>query len=587
MCSIIGFKGNSDATKTIIDSLSKMEYRGYDSVGIATSHNNALLLKKGVGRVCEVDKKYNLHKLKGQTGIGHTRWATHGKVTIENAHPHLTNKSQVAIVHNGIIKNYIELREFLEKKNYEFKSETDSEVISNLIQYNMDIGNDFETSIKYTINQLKGAFSFIALSNDGILGAARYDEPLILGIGDEGYYIASDVLGFLKYTDNAIFVGNRQFFIIDKSGLKIQDFNGNPVSQRITKVAWGMGSADKGKFEHFTLKEIEEQPKTVLKSTQIPEENLEQITNIIDSSESIFFTGSGTSYNAALIARQLFSKYLKRKIEPIMSSEFDFCEELLNSSSCVVSISQSGESADVLDSINRAKKLNAKTCCLVNVTSSSLVRETDAHIGINCGPEIGVAATKSFTSQLVSIYKIIEKLSNKPKLRLNFNDLSKSISKLLENKNTIDEISEKISKLDSIYLLGRGIHYPIAMEGALKIKELAYIHAEGIPGGELKHGPLALMDDQTFVIAINPTDDTYDATVNGLHEIKARGAKIIGISDVSNPLYDYWIKIPKVENHWYPILEIIPLQLIAYFTSMKIGENPDFPRNLAKSVTVL
>ena len=586
MCSIIGFKGNSKASDTIIDSLSKMEYRGYDSVGIATSHENIISLKKGIGKVSEVNNKHRLSELNGDVGIGHTRWATHGKVTVENAHPHSTNKSEIAIVHNGIIKNYEKLRVFLEENNYNFKSETDSEVISNLIQYHMDRANDFETSIRKTVNQLEGAFSFIALANDGTLGAARYDEPLILGIGDDGYYISSDVLGFLDHTDEAIFVGNKQFFIIDQFGLKIQDFQGIPVSQRITKVAWEIGSSEKGKFEHYTIKEIEEQPKTILKSSEIPKENLEKIQKIIQKSYNIFFTGSGTSYNSALVARQLFSKHLKIKIEPIMSSEFDFCEDLLDSKSCVVAISQSGESADVLKAISQAKRCNAMTCSFVNITSSSLVRETDAHVGINCGPEIGVAATKSFTSQLISTYKIIDELKKSDE-KFDFVEISKAVSKLLEDKSEIKKISDKISKLTSIYLLGRGIHYPIALEGALKIKELAYIHAEGIPGGELKHGPLALMDDQTFVIAINPSDDTYDVTENSLHEIKARGAKIIGISDKPNKSYDYWIKIPKVESHWYPILEIIPLQLIAYFTSMKIGENPDYPRNLAKSVTVL
>jgi glucosamine--fructose-6-phosphate aminotransferase (isomerizing) len=551
-----------------------MEYRGYDSVGIATSHNNTISLKKGIGKVSEVNNKHRLTELNGSIGIGHTRWATHGKVTVENAHPHSTKKSDIAIVHNGIIKNYEKLRVFLEKENYSFKSETDSEVISNLIQYHLDQSNDFETSVWLTINKLKGAFSFIALASDGTLAAARCDEPLILGIGDDGYYISSDVLGFLDHTDEAIFVGNKQFFIIDQFGLKIQDFDRIPVSQRITKVAWEIGSADKGKFEHYTIKEIEEQPKTILKSSEIPEENLKKIQEIIRGAYNIFFTGSGTSYNSALVARQLFSKFLKVKIEPIMSSEFDFCDDLLGPTSPVIAISQSGESADVLKAISKAKKHNAKTCSFVNVTSSSLVRETDAHVGINCGPEMGVAATKSFTSQLVSMYKIVDYLKNsEPKF--DFVEISKAVTELLKDK------------LNSIYLLGRGIHYPIALEGALKIKELAYIHAEGIPGGELKHGPLALIDENTFVISIHPDDETYDITENSLHEIKARGAKIIGISDKPNSSYDYWIKIPKVKSHWYPILEIIPLQLIAYFTSMKIGENPDYPRNLAKSVTVL
>jgi len=269
-----------------------------------------------------------------------------------------------------------------------------------------------------------------------------------------------------------------------------------------------------------------------------------------------------------------------------MSSEFDFCEDLLGPTSPVIAISQSGESADVLKAISKAKKHNAKTCSFVNVTSSSLARETDVHIGIKCGPEMGVAATKSFTSQLISMYKIVDYLK-KSETKFDFVEISKAVSAFLQNQKNIESISEKISKLNSIYLLGRGIHYPIALEGALKIKELAYIHAEGIPGGELKHGPLALIDENTFVIAINPDDETYDITENSLHEIKARGAKIIGISDRPNSSYDYWIKIPKVQKHWYPILEIIPLQLIAYHTSMKIGENPDYPRNLAKSVTVL
>ncbi|MFB5605820.1 MAG: isomerizing glutamine--fructose-6-phosphate transaminase, partial [Nitrosarchaeum sp.] len=394
-----------------------------------------------------------------------------------------------------------------------------------------------------------------------------------------------DVLGFIEQTDNAIYIENGNFVIIDKDRLQILDFNGENVKQQITKVSKEFADAYKGDYAHFTLKEISEQPDTIFKSGENTKNGIKQAVNYIKNSKNIYITGSGTSYNAALIAKQVFAKYAKIKTDAIISSELQFSSDTIEPNSTLIAISQSGESADVLDAVNIAKKVNCNIIAIVNSLTSSLARESNVVIGMNCGPEIGVAATKSFTSQIIVIYKITEELSNE-KFEIDYKEISESISKILENHDQIRHIAKEIREISDIYVLGRGIHYPIAIESALKLKELTYIHAEGIPGGELKHGPLALMDSKVFVIIINPNDSTYLDTLTSAREIKARGAKIIGVSDMKSDVYDYWIEIPKTNELTYPISETIPIQLLSYYAALEKEADPDYPRNLAKSVTV-
>ena len=585
MCSIIGYYGDDLAAPILVKSLKRMEYRGYDSVGVATKFDNKIEIKKGVGKVAEVNKAVQLEKLPGKIGIGHTRWATHGKVTEANAHPHSSKSGKIALVHNGVIENFNELKENLQKKGYSFKSETDSEVIVNLLQQNYEETSDVKKSILKTVSQLKGHYAFVAIFENGELVAARFHEPLIIGVGKDGYFLSSDVLGFIEQTDIAIYIDNGNCVSLDSTGIKIFDFKGEPVKHDFTKVSKEFADVNKGDFAHFTLKEISEQPNTILEAGKKSKETIEQVADFIRHAKSLYITGSGTSYNAALVAKYLMSKYANIKSETILSSELPTLPNSIDPNSILIAISQSGESADVLEAVNIAKKSNAKILSMVNMMTSSLVRESSLVMGMNCGPEKGVAATKSFTSQLAIIYQITDKLCNGC-IGIDFKKVSDCISKILSDHSKIQSIAKKLKDVSDIYILGRGIHYPIAFEAALKLKELTYIHAEGIPGGELKHGPLALMDSNVYVVIINPNDSTYNDTITSANEIKARGAKIIGISDKNSDVYDHWIEIPSINEALFPIIEIIPVQLLAYYSAIEKDTDPDYPRNLAKSVTV-
>lgn len=584
MCSIIGYSGDDIAAPIIVKGLRRMEYRGYDSVGVATESNNQIELKKGVGKVEEVNSKVNLEQLPGKIGIGHTRWATHGKVTDANAHPHPSTSGKIAIVHNGIIENFVELKENLKNEGFIFQSDTDSEVIANLLQKNFELSKNVKDAMLKTISELKGHYSFIAMFENGQLAAARFHEPLIIGVGKNNYFLSSDVLGFIEQTDEAIYMDNGNFAIINQDQIQILDFQGNEIKPEITKVSKEFADVYKGDYAHFTLKEISEQPETIFKAGENTKNSIKEVSDYLKHSRNIYLTGSGTSYNASLVAKYLLAKYAKIKSESIISSELQFSPDSIEPNSIVIAISQSGESADVLEAVNIAKKNDCKIISIINSMTSTLSRESDIVIGMNCGPEIGVAATKSFTSQLIILYKIIQELNGD--VEIDLDEISSSISKILEEHNNIKKIANALKEISDIYVLGRGIHYPIAIESALKIKELTYIHAEGIAGGELKHGPLALMDDNVFVIIINPEDSTYQDTLTSAREIKARGAKIIGISDKESDVYDYWVKIPKTSELTYPIAETIPIQLLSYYCALEKDTDPDYPRNLAKSVTV-
>ena len=583
MCSIIGYYGKNLAAPILVKGLEKMEYRGYDSVGVATKSENEILVKKGVGKVIQVNNAIHLDDLPGITGIGHTRWATHGKVTDTNAHPHSSNSGKIAIVHNGIIENFEELKKDLISSGYAFKSDTDTEVIANLIQKNFEQTSDIKQTIIKTVSQLKGHYAFVVIFENGTLAAARFHESLIVGVGKNSYYLSSDVLGFIERTDDAIYIDNEDFVIVNDSGLEIYNFDGTQVKHQITKVSKEFADVYKGDYAHFTLKEISEQPETILRAGS--DEQIDEIVRHIAESKTLYITGSGTSYNSSRISKYLMSKHAKLKIEPIISSELQFAPDSIEKDSTLIAMSQSGESADVLEAVKIAKQSNAKILSIVNHLNSSLSQESDVVIGLNCGPEIGVAATKSFTSQLAILYKITNKLCDGC-MNLDWDSVSKSMSETLENHSKIQELAKILKDVSDIYVLGRGIHFPIAKEAALKLKELTYIHAEGIPGGELKHGPLALMDENVFVIIINPDDSTYTDTVNSANEIKSRGAKIIGISNKKIDVYDYWIEIPNVDESVYPLVEIIPIQLLAYYAALEKDADPDYPRNLAKSVTV-
>jgi glucosamine--fructose-6-phosphate aminotransferase (isomerizing) len=394
-------------------------------------------------------------------------------------------------------------------------------------------------------------------------------------------------LGFIRYTDKAIFMDNRDMAIITGKGLELFDSTGLSVSRQVTKVAWELGAADKGKYAHHTLKEIHEQNITIMKALNQEGERLQLFCNLLSDSKSLYITGSGTSYHSALIAKHILRKFARLKAETVMSSEFQYALEPIDNNSVLLAISQSGETADVLQSVKMAKENGSKILSIVNVSTSSLARMSDCFLNVNSGPEIGVAATKSFTAQLSVIYQIADILSNNTVgITSDKEDLLKAIDLVMLIEDDILKITEYLREVKDIYILGRSLHYPVALEGALKIKELTYIHAEGIAAGELKHGPLALIDTTSVVIIINPHDATFDDIITNAHELKARGATVIGISDKRNDVYDHYIPIPKVKDSLYPIVEVIPFQMLAYYLALRRNTNPDYPRNLAKSVTV-
>jgi glutamine---fructose-6-phosphate transaminase (isomerizing) len=584
LCSIIGYLGTGEGAPLLVEALRRMEYRGYDSAGVAMFCDGNILLKKGVGKVEQVNTAKQLAALPGRAGIGHTRWATHGGVTEANAHPHLSSSGKTAIVHNGIIENYEELKAEVGRRGYLFRSETDSEVIANLLQCNRDLGMTVEEAVTEALRELKGRYAFVALMDDGTLVGARNHAPLILGIGRNGVFVSSDIMGFVQDADDVIYMDNGQFVMITQEKIRISDFEGAPVAQRLVRVSKELADGDKRGYVHHTLKEIHDQPEVILRAGSRSRPELGILAGMIRQAEVVYITGSGSSYNAALIGKHLFSKHAGIRLEPIISSEAQFSPMYLDSHSLLLALSQSGESADVLEAAAIAKERGAAVASIVNVQTSSLARFSSISVGLNCGPEVGVAATKSFTSQLAVLYALNDILCGGSEYDLR--NAAAAMSEILDDDEQIRNLAEELNGISDIYVLGDGVHYFMASEASLKLKELAYIHAEAMPSGELKHGPLALLDSNSYVLVFNPYDSTYPNTLASVHEAKARGVKVIGISDRPNEVYDHWIRIPRVDDQLFSILEILPIQLLAYHMAVKRNTDPDYPRNLAKSVTV-
>ncbi|MFN4336069.1 MAG: glutamine--fructose-6-phosphate transaminase (isomerizing) [Candidatus Nitrosocaldus sp.] len=615
MCSIIAYKGYRDAAPLIVKALSRMEYRGYDSVGVATVHNSTLIVKKSIGNVTHVNARLRLDSMQGNVGVGHTRWATHGAVSNINAHPHISCNGRIAVVHNGIVENHGELRSILSVEGHVFKSDTDSEVIAHLLEsLPIDDGSDDAIckAITDRLSMLKGSYSFVALTSSGMLLGARYHEPLIIGLGnpsrgsdDNSYgmpfadecFIASDVLAFIEYTDKAIFLADGEVFIVrgieghnPRLSIRVSNRDGKVVMKDITQIAWEFADVDKGRFAHYTLKEIHEQKYTISKAFNNDPKRLHLLVDSLVNADRITITGSGSSYHAALMAKYLFSSICMLSCDAIVASEFMYNMSICisNSKPILLAISQSGETADVLNAVRLARLNNFKVASIVNSPLSTLARESDIFISINAGPEIGVAATKSFTAQIALLYRISVEIARSKGINLTLEMESSSIyvEKMLEMEAVISDLADRIKHTNNIYIIAKGIHHVIALECALKLKELAYVHAEGIHAGELKHGPLALIDEKSIVIALNPMDETYDDVLTSAHEAKARGAYIVGVSDSKSSIYDFTLIIPRVNRMLYPLYEVIPLQLLAYHMALKRDCNPDYPRNIAKSVTV-
>ncbi len=581
MCGIIGYKGNRDVRDIVITGLKRLEYRGYDSWGIAEVTQGEIKILKRVGKIGEFNETSVLPI--ANTGIGHTRWATHGEVSERNAHPQLSCNGNVAIVHNGIIENHVELKKRLEANGHNFKSDTDSEVIAHLIEEEMK-GKGFKDAFLSAINQLKGSFAVVAVTSDGDIAGARMYSPLVVGLGDGEIFISSDVIAFLGYTNKAVYLDDGEAVFYNGKP-EFTDFSGNPIKKDFSLISEEYSETKKGSYPHYMLKEIEEQPQTIMNIANYPKEKVEKAVEIINSAYGVFFVAAGSSYHAALAASYVFSKIAKKHINVVLASEFPYYKDFLTNRTLVIPISQSGETADVLEAIRTAKKKRAKILSLVNNTHSTLARMSDWVLEIMAGIEIGVAATKSFTNQLALLvlfaYASIGKEAEGREL---LSRTSNSIREVVSEKEKVRKLANRIASVNNVYVIGRGSNYPIALEGALKIKEVSYIHAEGFSGGEIKHGTIALIDPGTPVVVLAPDDETKDDIISNAMELKSRGAFLIGLSG-EEELFDIAISVSYL-GEFTPIIETVILQYLAYYLAVSRGIDPDKPRNLAKSVTV-
>ena len=571
----------------ILNGLKRLEYRGYDSVGIAIS-NGDLFVKKYVGRVDDFVKELKDLSIEGYLGIGHTRWATNGEVNLNNTHPHISNDGSIAVVHNGIIENYRELRNFLENKGFKFYSQTDSEVIPNLIQYFMDNNVNFDSAVIEAIKMLKGTYAILAIHKDHKkIIAARKESPLVLGVGNNEYFLASDIPSFIEHTKNVVYLKDNDFVFVDKNGFRIYNMNSGSVNRRIDSVNFDVEKAKKGIYEHYMLKEIMEQINSIEDSVRQDEEKIVEIANEIKRTNNVFIIGSGSSYHAALVGKYLFSNISKKHVNVIIASEFDNFLNLLDKNSLLIAVSQSGETYDVLNAVRKAKSKGVKIISIVNVMGSSLVNESDEYILMNVGPEIGVLSTKTYTAEIAILTLLAYAMANryeygKERLLMLRDEIYNLTSRTTRDK--LKEIANKIKDKKDIFVIGRNLQYPTAMEAALKIKEVSYIHAEAYPSGELKHGTLSLIEEGVPCIIFSSLD-TRNKILSNANEIKSRGGHIIGISDKNEDIFDDWIKV-KDEGYENPIIQIIPIQILAYELAILRGNDPDHPRNLAKSVTV-
>lgn len=590
MCGIIGYVGAKNASELVLRGLKSLEYRGYDSVGFVGLDKQGLVIKKGVGNVEEVHSKVNFLEKPFSLAIGHSRWATHGGVFPENAHPHTDCKQEIAVVHNGIIENYQELKQSLISKGHVFKSQTDTEVISHLIEENLLLGKTFEQACARAFFVLEGTYAILAVrKGEEKIIAARKGSPLVLGIAEDGYFAASDIPAFLESTKKVVYLYDYDLVVLGKDifSFNIETGEMKGVERAVHSVDWDIAQAKKGEFEHFMLKEITEQLETIQKASMQEREIIEDISKEIENAKGIFFVGCGSSYHACLTASYIFSKIAKTHINVVLASEFPNYEHFLTEKTLVIAISQSGETYDLLEAVRTARKKSSKVISIVNVMGSSLTRESDSFLLMNAGPEICVLSTKTYTSEISLLTLLAYSLAGKyEEGRRNLKYLANLIYNLtsLTTRTKINELAEKLKDKEHIFCIGRGLQYPTALEAALKIKEVSYIHTEAFAGGELKHGSIALIEKETPCIVFVSEDNKKEIISNAI-EIKSRGGYIIGISQEKNEIFDFWIKVPDcgIEN---PIVQIIPIQILSYQLAILRGCDPDKPRNLAKSVVV-
>ena len=605
MCGIVGYVGSRNCSDVLVDTLSKLEYRGYDSAGIAVFERNKIRVEKCQGKLENLVNKIDSEgKPEGECGIGHTRWATHGEPSDINSHPH--GNKRVSIVHNGIIENYAKIKEFLMEQGYGFESQTDTETVAKLLDYHYN-GDPIDTIIK-VISEIEGSYALGILFRDfpDKIYAVRKDSPLIIGLGEEENFIASDMTAILNYTKNYYLLEQNEIATITRNKVRICDVHQEKITKEVQVADWDADAAQKGGYEHFMLKEIHEQPNAI-KTTLTPRIN----DGMPDFSEcgltdemlakyrSIHIVACGTAMYAGMVGKYVIEKMARTPVVVDMASEFRYRSPILNKDDLVILISQSGETADTREAMNISKACGAKTLALVNVKGSSIARDADMVMYTHAGPEISVASTKAFTVQVSMMYLFAYKLAYAKgviseqvcrKYTSELMDIPEAMEKYLDSKEACQYAASKIMNAESLLYIGRGLDYALSMEGALKLKEISYIHSEAYAAGELKHGPIALITDQTPVVAIATQKSLYEKTISNIQECKARGAKVVLMCGesavVDEKIADYIIRIPEMNEILMPIMSAVPLQLIAYYTAVLRGNDVDKPRNLAKSVTV-
>ncbi len=619
MCGIVGYVGNKQVVPLIIDGLRKLEYRGYDSAGIAVvNENHDLEIRRAEGKLRNLEEAIRLSPLDGTYGIGHTRWATHGRPTEENAHPHRDCTGRVVVVHNGIIENYLQLKDRLSRNDHQFVTETDTEIIAHLIEENLKAGSTFEKAVREATKELRGIFALSIINADeaDMVIAVRQGPPVVIGLGDREFFVASDIPPILQHTRDVFFLGDGEIAILTRDSVRVTDFEGNSVEPAIQRITWDPIMAEKGGFKHFMLKEIYEQPRAVRDTVQgrislaTGKVFLDEMKNITEADfkrvTSIKVAACGTSWHAGLAGKYMIEQLARIPVDVDYASEFRYREPVMDEDTLLLVISQSGETADTIAALREAKEQGSKVLAICNVQGSMIMREADGTIMTHAGPEIGVASTKAFTSQMIALYLLglylgelrgtlttADGMYHAQQLA----ELPVKLEHLLNDSDAIEELSKEFFRSTDFLYLGRGINFPVALEGALKLKEISYIHAEGYPAGEMKHGPNALIDERLPVLFINTREEgnrsselRYEKTHSNIVEVKAREGIVISVltegDTMSAMVSDHIIEIPPASDLLSPILSIVPLQLLAYHIAVRRGCDVDQPRNLAKSVTV-
>lgn len=612
MCGIVGYVGNVPAYPILIKGLKRLEYRGYDSAGVALL-NGSIRVIKCKGKVSDLEALAQNEKLTATTGIGHTRWATHGPPDDKNAHPHLSDSEKMVIIHNGIIENYASLKEGLQKRGYTFRSDTDTEVVVNLIDFILDKeGGSFDEAIRKALHEVVGAYAIAVMHTDypNTIVAAKKGSPLVIGLGEDGsYYLASDATPIIEYTRNVIYLEDEQMAILKKGEpLVVKTIKNQAITPVIHELELELEAIEKGGYEHFMLKEIYEQPRSIrdslrgrldVQTGRISMAGLIDYDHKFKTADRIIIVGCGTSWHAGLVGEYLIEEFARIPVEVEYASEFRYRNPVVNDRDIVVAISQSGETADTLAAVELAKSKGATIFGICNVVGSSIARASHAGAYTHAGPEIGVASTKAFTAQvavlsLIALYlgRSLGRLSQKDFFRLinELNDVPRLVEEVLKTEEAVKKIAEQYQNASNFLYLGRGFNFPVALEGALKLKEISYIHAEGYPAAEMKHGPIALIDENMPVVVIATRRGHYEKIISNIQEVKARGGKIIAVvnpgDETVKKLADHVIEVPELEDAFSPIVNSVPLQLLAYHIAVMRGCNVDQPRNLAKSVTV-